>query len=295
MRTVLYILLVLSLGSGCGAKKEKPKRHYAKERKKPATFGKQFDAIPPSRGFKKPVPPFPYFEGNTFVPSFKVGEKVWGPVPVAGAWDIVNYSISSVTKIKGSGVWLKANGTDFMVPGAMLHKVARPKKRLHPGAPVLCALSMSSEWGKVLKTTKGRVLVGMVWGKEEQKEEVAVENLLLLEDGKPNPGTPVVFQRGRSWEFGQLIHRNRSTSWIIGYAGKLIITKNHQVKLVALTVTHKVKHRVWSLWYDTLEEARIKKVIMGGAGYIISFPDRPPEKYRNPRVVSFARIVKPLG
>ncbi|MBU1239984.1 hypothetical protein KKF84_00455 [Myxococcota bacterium] len=290
------LILIMVLASSCGAQKEKPRRQNPTEdRKKPTTFGKDFDPIPVQKGFGKPVAPFPFFEGTSAVPGFKPGDMVWSPVPVGGAWDIVNYSIARVKKVVETRVHLDANGVDFVVPGAMLQGFKRPKARLKRGDTVLCAISMSSEWGKVVSTAKGRVLVSMVWARGERKEEIPVERLLLLEAGKPSPGMPVVFSRGGHFEFGQLIHRARTTSWIIGYAGKLLRVKNDEVKLVPTGVKFPRKGRVWTLWYDKMEEARVEKVLENGAGYMIRFPERPLEPYRNPRLVSFARVTKPLG
>ncbi len=289
-----YLFAVLAIG--CGAQKEKEQKGYTVvQSMKAPTFGKNFDAIPVQKGYGKPIPPFPWFGASATVPAVKPGERVWSPVPVGGAWDIVNYSIATVEKVRESRVHLNASGVSFVVPGVMVQPFRRPKGRIKKGDTVLTAVSMSSEWGKVTGTTRGKVLVSMVWAREIRKEEVPVERVLLLDGKKPVPGMPVVFSSARSWEFGLLIHRTRARSLIIGYAGKLVNTRNDNVRLVPVGVRHPMRGRVWTLWYATMEEARIEKVLDGGTGYLVRFPERPAEPYRNPRLVSFARIVKPQG
>lgn len=289
----VFPLLIL-LFTQCGAKEKREVILKESQRTKPPVLGARFAKIPPSKGYKKPIPPFPELDGSTLVPSFKPGEKVWSPIPVGGAWEIVNYSIARVVRVEASRVHLRALRTDFVVPGAMLMQVKHPK-RVRPRQAVLCALGMASEWARVIKVHKKRVLVGMVWGANYETREVKTNFIQVMEPGKALPGSPVILYRGRRWEQGLLIHRTKQRSWIIGYAGKLITLPNHRVRLVPTGEFFKERQQVWTPWYEALEEARVLKVLGGGAAYLVRFSSRPTEEYRNPRVVSFARVVKPQG
>jgi hypothetical protein len=292
---LLTLIYITTLISSCSISDVENEHSHKKTDKKPKTFGKKFNLIQPATGYKKKIRKFPYYDGVTMIPSFKKGEKVWTPVPVGGDWSIVNYAIATVVTVKESNVYLKCIGSEFIVPGAMIIPLKRPKKRIKKGMNLLVSMGLTSEWGKVQKTGKGEVLVGMVWAKEEVEKAVSLQNLMIMEDKKWSPGSPVVFKTGRKWEFGKLIHRSKTKTWIIGYAGKLEVINNSRVRVVSLSKVYRKKQRIWTPFYDLLEEARIIKRLNNGVGYLVEFTNRPKEKYRNPRTVSFARIVRPLG
>jgi hypothetical protein len=237
--------------------------------------------------------PFKYYQGPTIIPPLKPGDKVWGPVPLNKNWEVVNYAISTVKKIKEDKVLLYNMKSYFVVPGAILVKAVKPEVRLKRGATVLVSIGLSSEFAKVNAVKKKYAQVRLIMGKEEITKEVKLDSLKILDEKKYLPGSPVSFKNGRKWEYGQLIFADKKMASIIGFAGKVDYVPVTSLSPIPFTRTFPKNRWVWSPWYNSFQGCKVLKVINKGVGYLIEFSGKPIDKYNNPRIVSFSKVTFP--
>ncbi|MGM0597829.1 MAG: hypothetical protein ACQES9_12410 [Myxococcota bacterium] len=294
MKYLIYFIILFSILQLACKKKEQPARKTKSKTPKKTTETKKPDFSKPERK-KEEIPVFTFYTGANEVPAFKKGEKVWSPVPVDNDWKIVNYSICDVKEIIGYNVLLKNGKTEFKVPGAILDKVKKTKKKFKKGDAVLVNLGMSSEWGKVQKVKKTSLVVAFLWANEVERKVVKPEMVKILPDKKAVPGAPLIYKKNKKWKFGQLIYSIEGKTCLIGFAGKLEFIDNHNIHYQKYSRKFSLKKRVWIPWLNYLEEGKILKILPEGVGYEVLYFNHPRAKFRNPRKLSFARVVKPLG
>ncbi len=210
-------------------------------------------------------------------------------MPIGRSWDIINLSIASVLQVEGNHVMLKAGVLEFTVPGALLIPAAAPGK-LAPGTPVLAALGLTGEWGRVSRVSDGSIQVQMVMGKQVVTRTVEPAAVLVL-SGK-GPGNPVIFHRGESVGFGMLLYMNHERAGVITYTGKLELIQPRDIRFVDVQKIPRKNAAMWAPFADRMEEVKVLDVLENGAALEVFWVLRPKDPQLNPRVISFAKVTR---
>ncbi|MBN2725704.1 MAG: hypothetical protein JXR95_16690 [Deltaproteobacteria bacterium] len=237
---------------------------------------------------------FPFYEGSTTLPQVKPGDMVWGPVPLSDGWDIVNYGICRISAITESMVKCNAGNLSFWVPGAILVKVEN-KGKIKKNQLVLASIGLSSEWGTVVRSRSKNSTVRLYIGSGEKIRELPNEFLRSFKNKVPVHGYPVFYKKRGRWFNGALLSKWAGGNYVIGFGGQIIKVDRSNLILLDFKKKYNKGAWIWAPYMDALEEARIIRVMYGGAFFQVEFSGRNKISGHNPRYLRLTQITSPLG
>lgn len=210
------------------------------------------------------TPRFP-FEGASSKPLPLGRDTVaWVPSPIGSDFSGCSLALRKFVRCQGDeGVF--AFVTDKFRVAWPLVRPQSTARGLKPGDPVLLSVYANSGYGRV-STVKGRrVKVNLVWVNDLETRVAPSDEMIRL-SGKPGFGAPVAYRQGRDWRWGQLLHRDGDTAYLLNWMRKPARVKSSDVQVLPVA-PFKVGDRVSALAISRFEPAVVTEVLEHGLRY----------------------------
>lgn len=205
--------------------------------------------------------------------------QAWAPIPIGLDGDFGSLKVALLEYGRPEGdtqVLIHWDKNELFVPAGMVHP-AEPAKGVAKGSAVMANVAAASAWGRVTAVEKGddgrtSFKIRYEWGGSPSDGELTDREVIKLED-KVAFGHPVAFKAERGWSAGQLIYTDKTTSWVIGWAGRPAQVATADVRPILATRVYKKGEKVLANRNAVLEPARVLDVIEGGISYKVRFDE----------------------